>query len=149
MSHSCIEVYLHVIFSTKGRLPLISHAMEDRLYTYLGGIARKRNVPILRINGTADHLHILLKMHASIAISILLKELKSYSTSWMKKEGMVDFAWQEGYGAFSCSITHLDALIKYIDNQKEHHKSKTFDQEIQILNKHWGIKWLVDQSEMS
>lgn len=143
MSHSSVEIYLHVIFSTKNRLPLIPENMESRLYGYFGGIAKQRQVPILKINGTADHLHILLKLHASVAVSVLLKELKSYSTGWMKKQGFIDFSWQEGYGAFSCSVTHLEALTKYIENQKEHHKTRTFSQEIEILNRLWGVNWMV------
>lgn len=147
MSHSSVEIYLHVIFSTKNRCPLIPQNMESRLYGYLGGIARKRQVPILKINGMADHLHIMLKLHASVAVSVLLKELKSYSTGWMKKQGFKDFGWQEGYGAFSCSVTHLEALTKYIENQKENHKARSFDQEIEILNRLWGVNWVVDQHE--
>jgi REP element-mobilizing transposase RayT len=95
----------------------------------------------------ADHLHIMLKLHASVAVSVLLKELKSYSTGWMKKQGFKDFGWQEGYGAFSCSVTHLEALTKYIENQKENHKARSFDQEIEILNRLWGVNWVVDQHE--
>jgi len=144
MSHSCVEIYLHVIFSTKGRLPLIPQNIENRLYGYIGGIARQQQVAILKINGTKDHLHILLKLHASVTVSTLLKELKSYSTGWMKKLGFADFGWQEGYGAFSCSISHLDALMQYIENQKAHHETQSFAQEIESLNKRWGVKWMHD-----
>ncbi len=144
MSHSSVEIYLHVIFSTKNRSPLIPFDLENRLYSYFGGIARKRQVPILKVNGMSDHIHMMLKLHASVALSTLMKELKSYSTSWMKTQGIKDFSWQEGYGAFSCSVTHIDALTKYIENQKEHHKTDTFDQEIDNLNKLWGIKWMAD-----
>lgn len=147
MSHSCVEIYIHLIFSTKGRLPLIPDTMENRLYGYLGGIARKRNVPILKINGTNDHIHILLKMHACVELSVLLKELKSYSSGWMKKQGYQDFGWQEGYGAFSCSVNHVETLSKYIDNQKEHHKTHLFTQEIDAINEKWGIQWIVDVVE--
>jgi putative transposase len=147
MSHSCVEIYLHVIFSTKGRAPLIPQNMESRLYGYFGGIARERQVPILNINGTSDHLHMLLKLHPTVPVSVLMKELKSYSSSWLKKQGRKDFAWQEGYGAFSCSITHLGAVTKYIENQKEHHKTRTFSDEIEALRKRFGIKWTVDPIE--
>ncbi len=128
MAHSCVEIYVHLIFSTKRRRPLISNDMEKRLYGYLSGIAKKRNIPILSINGTNDHIHILIKLNASTPISILIKELKSYSTGWLKKQGVLNFEWQEGYGAFSCSITHLKKLVKYIENQKEHHKVESFEQ---------------------
>lgn len=138
MGHSSVEIYIHVIFSTKNRLSLIPHDLENRLHGYITGIAKEKKVPILKINGMQDHIHILLKLHASVAISELLKELKSYSTAWMKKQGIKDFTWQEGYGAFSCSITHIDALTKYIENQKEHHQTHTFADEIANLNRIWG-----------
>ncbi len=125
MSHSAVEIYLHVIFSTKGRLPLISENLENRLYACLGVISKENKCPILKINGTHDHLHLLVKLHSTVAISVLIKELKSHSSGWLKKQGVDDFSWQEGYGAFSCSVTHLDPLKKYIDNQKEHHKTNT------------------------
>jgi len=147
MAHSFVEIYLHVIFSTKNRLPLIPHDLESRLYSYFGGIARKRQVLILKVNGMSDHIHMMLKLHASVALSLLMKELKSYSMSWMKTQGVKNFSWQEGYGAFSCSVTHVEALSKYIENQKEHHRTDTFDQEIGILNKLWGIKWMVDTND--
>ncbi len=76
MSHSFVEIYLHIIFSTKNRLPLIPQGLESRLYSYFGGIARKRQVPILKINGTSDHIHMMLKLHPSVALSLLMKELK-------------------------------------------------------------------------
>ncbi len=144
MSHSCVEIYLHIIFSTKDRQPLIPQNMENRLYGYMAGIAQKQQVPILKINGVSDHLHILLKLHSTVAVSTLLKELKSYSTGWMKKQGFLDFGWQEGYGAFSCCGSHLEAVTKYIENQKEHHKTRTFNQEVVSLNERWRTGWLIN-----
>ena len=141
MSHSCVEIYIHAIFSTKNRMALIPQNLEERLYGYFSGIAKERKVPILKANGMADHIHLLLKLHATTDISTLLKELKSYSSTWMKKQGVIDFAWQDGYGAFSCSITHVEALIKYIENQKEHHKTHSFDEELAKLNKLWGCQF--------
>jgi REP element-mobilizing transposase RayT len=141
MVHSYVELYFHLIFSTKNRAPLISSCMEQRLYGYLTGIAKQRSVLVLKINGVSDHVHLLLKMHASVPLSVLVKELKSYSSGWMKKEGVRDFGWQNGYGAFSCSITHIPQLIKYIENQKEHHKVHSFEQEIETINKYWNIQW--------
>jgi REP element-mobilizing transposase RayT len=139
-----VDNYLHIIFSTKERLPLIPKEMENRLYGYLGGIARKRESPILKINGMADHLHILLKLHPSVSLSTLVKELKSYSTGWMKKEAVADFGWQVGYGGFSCSPNRLSGINKYIDNQKEHHKTLSFKDEIEIMRQRFGIKWVLD-----
>jgi putative transposase len=143
MSHSCVEIYLHLIFATKGRLPLIPSVIEERLYNYMRGIARKREVPFLRVNGMPDHIHILCKLHSSIELKVLMKEIKSYSSGWLKKEGVVDFAWQEGYGAFSCSVTHVELIKKYIDNQKKHHQENSLDQELHRLNKLWNTNWLI------
>lgn len=142
MSHSTVENYLHVIFAAKNRDALIPSEIENRLHSYLAGIAKKRKVPILRINGTDDHIHILLKLHPAISLSTLIKELKAYSTGWLKKEGFKEFCWQEGYGGFSCSKTHLEPLSKYIDNQKAHHRKYTFRDEINRLNLQWGTSWM-------
>jgi putative transposase len=94
MSHSCVENYLHIIFATKSRASLIPLEIESRLYFYLAGIAKQRKVPILKVNGTDDHLHMLLKLHPDVALSKLMKELKAYSTGWIKKEGFNQFGWQ-------------------------------------------------------
>ena len=144
MAHSCVENYLHIIFATKNRDSLIPLEIEGRLHSYLAGIAMNRNVPILKVNGTDDHLHMLLKLHPAVALSTMMKELKAYSTSWIKKEGFNQFGWQEGYGAFSCSKSHLEKLTKYIEIQKEHHRYKSFNNEIEELNKKWGTSWMRD-----
>ena len=91
-----------------------------------------------------DHTHIVLKMHQDVALSNLMKELKSYSSGWMKKVGYHEFSWQEGYGAFSCSKSLMEPLTKYVENQKEHHKKLSFKDEIAILERKWGVKWLKD-----
>jgi REP element-mobilizing transposase RayT len=147
MSHSCVEIYLHVIFTTKNRINIIPQEMEDRLYGYFGGVAKNHKTPILLVNGMPNHVHLLLKLHPSVALSTLIKELKAYSSGWMKDQGVKDFNWQEGYGAFSCSVTHLDPLIKYIQNQKEHHKTRSLEEEIAVLNKAWGVQWMADSND--
>jgi len=124
MSHSCVENYLHIIFATKNRDPLIHPEIEKQLHSYIVGVSRKRKVPILKINGMADHIHILLKLHPSVALAELLKEYKAYSSSWMKKCGYSQFNWQAGYGGFSCSKSMLKSVIIYIQNQKAHHKKR-------------------------
>ena len=141
MSHSCVENYMHIIFSTKNREPFIVPEIEDRLYSYIVGISRERKVPVLRINGMPDHIHILLNLHPSIALSILVKEYKAYSSAWMKKCGYSQFAWQEGYGGFSYPKSMVSQVIKYIENQKKHHHKRTFEEEIEILKKQWGVSW--------
>jgi REP element-mobilizing transposase RayT len=141
MGHSSVENYMHLIFATKGREPLIPLPIENRLYGYLNGIASKRKTPILIANATNDHLHMLIKLHPDTALSILLKELKSYSSGWLKKLGYAEFKWQEGYGGYSCSKSHVEALYEYIKNQKEHHKRTSFDEELNQINAKWGTSW--------
>lgn len=148
MSHSCVQLYLHIIFSTKNRKPLIPQEMEHRLLAYMSGIANKHNAPILEINGTSDHIHILMKFNASSNLSTIVKELKSYSTGWLKKQGYRDFAWQEGYGAFSCSIGHVPSLIEYIKNQKEHHKKYSFKEELARICALWKVEWCLEDKDV-
>jgi REP element-mobilizing transposase RayT len=143
MSHSCVEVYLHVVFATKNRDSLIPAEMESRLHSYIGGIARKRNIDLIRINGMLDHLHLLFKLHPDVPIAVLLKEIKSYSSGWIKKQGFENFAWQNGYGAFSCSYGHLQQVIEYIERQKEHHQQHSLEEEINQINKKWGTTWMI------
>lgn len=141
MTHSCTENFLHVIFATKNRTVLIPHEIENRLFPYIAAIAIRKKIPVLRINGADDHIHMLINLHPNVALATLVKELKSYSTAWVKKNGFTEFSWQEGYGAFSASKSHVPAIERYIDNQKEHHKKQTFDQEIDVLNAQWGTSW--------
>ncbi len=142
MAHSCVQNYLHIIFATKDRSSLIPMEIETRLHQYMCGISRESKSPVLQINGTDNHIHILLNLHPAIALSTLVKEVKSYSTSWIKKEGFGSFSWQEGYGGFSSSKSHVEQIRRYIENQKEHHKLKSFDDEIELLNRQWGTTWM-------
>lgn len=141
MSHSCIENYLHIIFSTKNREPLIVPEIEARLHSYIVGISKRQKVPVIKINGMEDHVHILLKLHPSVALATLIKEFKVYSTAWMKRSGYPGFAWQEGYGGFSYSKSMLDPVIHYIENQKHHHRQISFKDELELLKKKWGVEW--------
>ena len=93
------------------------------------------------INGTDNHVHILLKLHPTIALSVLLKELKSYSSGWMKSIGHTNFGWQDGYGAFSYSISQIEPVLNYIKNQKNHHKVHSFDDELKSLAQQWNVSW--------
>ncbi len=144
MSHTSVQNYLHIIFGTKKREPLILPDMEKRLYSYLGGISTKRKSPILTINGMEDHIHLLIVLHPVVPLSTLIRELKSYSTGWMKKEGNPDFGWQEGYGGFSYGKSQIPAITKYVENQKNHHKKKTFKDELEDIKLKWGVNWHPD-----
>ena len=124
MAQSLADIILHIVFSTKGRQPMIQPEIESELYPYLNIICQKFNSSMIRINGVSDHLHILLSLGRTLSVSKLIEELKSQSSRWIKTKGPQyrDFAWQNGYGCFSVSRSNVESAIKYIANQKEHHK---------------------------
>jgi len=115
--------------------------MENRLYSYLSGIAKSKKSTILNINGMNDQIHLVIHMHQDVALSTSVKETKSYITGWIKKRGYTEFSWEEGYGSFSCSKSLLDPLLKYVENQKQQHKKFSFKEEIEMLENKMGIKW--------
>jgi REP element-mobilizing transposase RayT len=141
MSRTAVDLFVHIVFCTKKRAPYIHPSIESRLHSYLVGIAQKRKTKILRINGMEDHIHILINLHPSVALSDLIKELKAYSTSWMKKNGYSIFAWQRGYGGFSYSKSMIGDVMNYIEKQKEHHRKTTLRDELNFIKQKWGIEW--------
>lgn len=139
MGQSLVKNYVHLVFSTKLRAPIIHPPYNLELYSYLGGICNNLESQVVRIGGYSDHVHILCMLSKKIALMKLLEELKSHSSKWMKTrdKSLINFYWQDGYGAFSVNPTEVDTVIAYIDNQHEHHKKKTFQQEYRaFLNKY-------------
>ena len=143
MSHSFHQNFAHIVFSTKERQRTIAAELESRLHAYLGGIVREQGGVPLRINGTDDHVHILARTPKTVADSDFMRSLKTNSSKWIhetfpQRRG---FAWQVGYGWFSVSKSAVPKVETYIDNQKEHHRTMTFQEEfIQLLKKH-GIEY--------
>ena len=125
------QIYIQVVFGVKYRNALISPRWEDELFKYITGIIQQKGQKVLAINGTADHLHILIGMKPSCNLSDLVREFKKASSVFIREKRFcpVKFEWQEGFGAFSYSHSALGNVIRYIDNQKEHHKKSTFKQE--------------------
>ena len=125
------QIYLQVVFAVKGRDSLISESWEEELYKYISGIVRNKEQKMLAINGMQDHIHFFIEMRPSCCLSDLVREIKKSSNDFIKEKQLSKFRfqWQEGYGAFSYSHSHLDNVISYIQNQKEHHKKQTFRQE--------------------
>jgi REP element-mobilizing transposase RayT len=130
---SYAQLYFHIVFATKDRLPLIAHAWEDEMYRYLGGIIRGLKCVPIEINGMPEHLHILLRMSPVIAISDLMRELKANSSKWARQTHEPKFRWQRRYGAFSVSESSADTVRKYIQRQKLHHQKQTFEDEYREL----------------
>jgi len=143
MANSYISLYVHGIFSTKGRQVMITPDLQIRLWAYMGGIARENRMKALAIGGTEDHVHVLLSIPATLAVAKVIQLVKGGSSKWIHDNfaNMRQFAWQEGYGAFSINVSLVETTIQYIARQAEHHKKRTFQEEyIEFLNCH-GINY--------
>lgn len=137
MPHTFASIRVHVIFSTKERKRLIKPDFQRRLWGYMGHTAQKLEIPVLAIGGVEDHAHLGLSIPPHLKLAEIVQKVKANSSRWMNAEHMDGFAWQEGYAAFSISISHTDALVRYINRQPEHHKRISFDEELEkILRKH-------------
>jgi REP element-mobilizing transposase RayT len=136
---SYVSSYSHCVFSTKERRPLITPELRERLWPFLGGIARQNKMKAIEIGGVADHVHILLSLPSTMAISKAMQLIKGGSSKWIHETFPEHrlFAWQEEYGAFSVSVSQLDKTIEYIKGQEEHHRKMTFQEEfLALLKKH-------------
>lgn len=139
MSDTYSQMYIHLVFAVKNRDALISPKWEERLYQYITGIVREKGQKLIAINGMPDHIHILIGMKPTCCLSDLVREIKKSSTVFIKENHFshLKFSWQNGFGAFSYSHSHLDNIITYIMNQKEHHKKKAFKEEyVECLSKY-------------
>lgn len=128
MGQSLVKNYVHLVFSTKYREPLIFPPVEAELHSYLGGICKKLECHPLIVGGYTDHIHILCMLSKKIALMKLVEEVKSHSSKWVKTKGLAyaNFYWQDGYGAFSVNPREVDTVIAYIARQQEHHSKKLF-----------------------
>jgi REP element-mobilizing transposase RayT len=134
-THTCNLV--HCVFSTKDRANLIPD--PERLWQYVGGIARQKHILLLAAGGTANHLHLLISLPPTITLAKAVQELKGNTSRWLNESSR--FAWQEGYGAFSVSQSQRKMVVDYIDRQAEHHAKWSFEQEFLTLLKKSGISY--------
>jgi REP element-mobilizing transposase RayT len=144
MSQSLAEIYVHIVFSTKDRRPFLQHApSRARLHKYLATICNNQKSPCLEAGGAEDHVHLLCRLSKTASPSGLIKELKRVSSIWVKAElpALGEFYWQNGFGAFSVSPSHVKALRKYIQNQEQHHKRESFQDEFRRLLKKYGVEF--------
>src|SRR5215475_948865 len=138
MSHAFVNNLMHCTFSTKERYPFIDSELESRLHPYIGGIASENKMMALAINGTADHLHALLSLPGMMSFAKAVQLIKGGSSKWIHDTfgNQKKFAWKGGYGAFNVSVSQVPKTIAYINNQKEHHRRKTFEEEfIELLRR--------------
>ncbi len=138
MSRTFTNLLTHLVFSTKDREPLIVHELKPELYAYLGGLARELKGKSYGMNGTSDHIHMLISLPPGVSISDALRFIESNSSGWVHdKWTRKSFAWQLGYGAFSVSKSNVPEVLNYIRNQERHHRKITFTEEfIDFLVKH-------------
>ncbi len=141
--HSFVSCLLHCVFATKERRPFITGRLQKRLWPYLGGIARENQMKALVIGGVENHVHVLLSIPATLSIAKAIQLLKGNSSTWIHDTfpAQWDFGWQDGYGAFSIGISGVDDTVKYIRNQAEHHRRKTFVQEVATFLKKHGMTY--------
>ncbi|MGZ5190625.1 MAG: IS200/IS605 family transposase [Flavisolibacter sp.] len=141
MAHTYTQLYIQLVFAVKWRQASIHPSWEDELYKYITGIVQNKESKMLSINGMQDHVHIFLGYNPIITIPDLVKSIKVGSNKWVNDNRFVkqNFAWQDGYGAFSYGRSQLNDVCLYIQNQKSHHKKKTFKQEYTDLLKAFDV----------
>ena len=135
MPHSYTQLYYHIVFSTKNREPMMDRALRQKLFPFIGGGIRDEGGTALIINGVEDHVHILARLRPDRALSDVLRNIKAYSSGWVHKEfpERSAFVWQNGYAAFTVSRSQLDIVRRYIENQEEHHRKQTYQEELLAL----------------
>ena len=143
MSQSLAQILVHLVFSTKEHYPFIEETVEAKLFAYIGDTIKRLGGAPIKINGMPDHIHVLSSMPKTLSLATYVEQIKRNSSRWIKgKGGMLEkFGWQNGYGAFSVSSSQKAALIAYILNQKNHHKTMTFKDEFTAFLQKYGIEY--------
>lgn len=153
MADTFSQIYIHLVFSVKGRQNVIHKTWREELFKYVSGIINGRDQKLFAIGGMPDHIHILISLRPNCMVSELVNSVKTNSSKWINSRGFVKgkFFWQEGYGAFSYSQSQLDLVIQYINNQEQHHQRKSFKEEyielLQRFNVTFEEKYLFDWVE--
>ncbi len=150
MAGTFTQIYIQVVFSPKGRQNLICKSWKDELHKYMSGIISNKKQKLIIINGMPDHIHLFVGLKPSMSLSDLVRDVKNNSSNFINKNGFVqgNFAWQDGFGAFSYSYSQIDQVYNYILNQEQHHYKKTFKEEyLELLDEFqmdYNEKYLFD-----
>lgn len=131
MPQSLSNALIHIVFSTKYRVTIIDDEIEPKLFGYIGNICNEQKCNTLIVGGYRNHIHILCRLYRPLSQSDLVKQIKAYSSKWMKTQGekYKNFSWQDGYGIFSVSQSDSGRVKRYIQNQRQHHQNKNFKDE--------------------
>lgn len=143
MSQSLAKNYIHLIFATKYRENIIKQTDLSELYAYITGILNHIDCPMICIGGTTNHVHVLCVLNKNMALSKMVEEVKRSSSKWIKSKDSFyrQFGWQNGYGAFSVSQSKVEIVVKYIQNQEEHHKKMQFVDELKMFLREYGVEY--------
>ena len=143
MPQSLSQVYLRLFFSTRGRAPLLIDSVRGELHSYMAAVLNNLGCHAVLVNSVEDHVHILLTLSRTISVSVMVEEVKTSSSKWLKKQPDVprDFAWQNGFGVFSVSASNMPEVEKYIACQKEHHRRRSFQEEFLVLLKKHDVEY--------
>ena len=143
MANTYSQIYLHFVFSTKGRSETIPPEIEERVWSYIAGVAKHHGMTPVQIGGIETHVHALVGMPTTLSASQGAKTLKGDSSYGIRREfpGMSNFGWQDGYGVFSVSKSAIPSVINYIKNQPEHHSNQSFEEEYVALLKKHGVDY--------
>ena len=143
MSQSLAKNYIHLIFATKYRENIIKQTDLSELYAYITGILNHIDCPMICIGGTTNNVHVLCVLNKNMALSKMVEEVKRSSSKWIKSKDPFyrQFGWQNGYGAFSVSQSKVEIVVKYIQNQEEHHKKMLFVDELKMFLREYGVEY--------
>ena len=142
MSSTYLALYYHLVFSTADRMPCIRSEWRSRLHEYHGGTTNRLGGQSLGVGGTDDHVHLLAELLATHCLADFMRELKKASSAWVHEDiAEKGFAWQEGYAAFTVSASAADEVRRYIENQEEHHRARSFREELVIMLQRSGVKF--------
>lgn len=143
MANTYTQIHIHIVFAVQGRQCLIPMEHKEELYKYITGIVKKRNQKLITINGMSDHVHVFVGTTPTVALSDLVRDVKAGSSGFINEKKWIrgKFNWQEGFGAFSYSHSQIDSVVKYIQNQEEHHRKKTFKEEYVSLLKAFEVQY--------
>ena len=138
MAHTFSRLLFHVVFSTRNREARLTPAIRERVFPYMAGILKDLGVEFCSINGIQDHVHVFAAIRPSLSVSEMVQKMKASSSRWMhEKMNEPQFAWQEGYSVFSVSESQREKVLRYIDDQHEHHRNRSFQEEyLEFLRMH-------------
>ena len=143
MANTYTQIYIHIVFAVQGRQNLIKKDHKEELHKYITGIIRNKNQKLYAINSMPDHIHVFMSMKPNISVSDLVRDIKNNSSTFINTKKWVrgKFNWQKGFGAFSYGHSQIDAVVKYIHDQKKHHTRQTFKDEYLGLLKKFNIEY--------